>query len=131
MKDLLSDDFQQAVSDCTMRHRSILDTLAKHHEAAARVNRAVCKAVTSCGCVKIDAEKPKIPEDISLQDLPRFMSNHIQGQLCDECRETLENEIGLQFFYLAALCNAYDLNLYDILLKERKRLKTLGVFNLS
>jgi len=131
MKDLLSDDFQQAVADCTMRHKSILDILTKHNEATARVNRAVSKSVTSCGCVKINAEKPEIPEDTSLQDLPHFMSNHINGQLCEDCRDTIEKEIGMQFFYLAAMCNTFDLNLYDILLKERKRLNTLGVFNLS
>lgn len=131
MRDLLSDDFQQAVSECTIRHRSILDTLAKHHEAAARVNRAISKSVTSCGCIQIDARKPMIPEDTSLQDLPRFMSNHVQGGLCEECHETVEAEIGMLFFYVAALCNAFDLNIYDILLKERKRLNALGMFNLS
>lgn len=131
MKDLLSDDFQQAVSECTVRHRSILDTLAKHQEAVARIHRAVTKAATSCGCIRIDAHKPTIPEDTSLQQLPKFMSNHIEGEPCQDCRETLESEIGMQFYYLAAVCNAFDLNMYDILLKERSKLDTLGIFNLS
>ena len=131
MKDLLSDDFQQVVSECIVRHRSILDILSKHQEASGRVSRAVAKAATSCGCISINAEKPDIPEDISLQDLPNYMSNHVNGHLCDDCRDTLENELGTQFFYLAALCNSFDLNLYDILLKERKRLHTLGIFNLT
>ncbi len=131
MKDLLSDDFQKTVSECTIRHRSILDILAKHQEAAGRVNRAVCKAATSCGCIAIQAHKPEIPEDISLQQLPQFMSSHIQGELCEDCEETLEAEIGLHFFYLAALCNTFDLKINDIMLKERVKLLALGVFNMS
>ncbi len=131
MKDLLSDDFQQVVSECIVRHRSILDIISKQQEASGRVSRAVAKAATSCGCISINAEKAEIPEDISLQDLPNYMSNHVNGHLCDDCRDTLENEIGTQLFYLAALCNSFDLNLYDILLKERKRLHTLGIFNLT
>ncbi len=131
MRDLLSDDFQQVVADSSMRHRSVLDILTKYQEAVGRVNRAVVKAATSCGCISINAEKPSIPENISLQELPQYMSSHTDGQLCEECRETLESEIGMQLFYLASLCNIFDLNLYDIFLKERKRLDTLGMFNLA
>ncbi|MFO8060026.1 MAG: DUF1573 domain-containing protein [Bacillota bacterium] len=131
MEDILSDDFQKTVAECTIRHRSILDILAKHQEAAGRVNRAVCKAATSCGCIMIQAHKPEIPEDISLQQLPQFMSSHIQGELCEECRETLETEIGLHLFYVAALCNTFNLNMHDIMLKERMKLLTLGIFNMS
>ena len=131
MKDLRSDDFQHVVSECIVRHRSILDILSKHQEASGRVSRAVAKAATSCGCISIQAEKPEIPEDISLQDLPNYMSNHVQGQLCDDCREALENELGMQFFYLTALCDTFGLSLYDILLKERQRLNTFGIFNLT
>ncbi|MCL5047126.1 MAG: DUF1573 domain-containing protein, partial [Actinobacteria bacterium] len=34
-------------------------------------------------------------------------------------------------FYVAALCNVLDLNLYDTLLKEQKRMDTLGVYRFS
>ncbi|MFP4200852.1 MAG: DUF1573 domain-containing protein [Clostridia bacterium] len=131
MKDLISDDFQKVVSECIVRHRSILDILSKHQEASARVSRAVAKAATSCGCISIRAEKPEIPEHVSLQELPNYMSNHIDGELCEDCRETIETEIGTEFFYLTALCDAFNLNLYDIFMKEHKRLNTLGIFNLS
>ncbi len=131
MKELLTDNFQHMVDECTIRHRSILDILAKCHEAGARVNRAVAKATTSCGCISVNAQKPAIPEDISLQQLPEYMSHHIEGKLCDECRETIESEIGMHFFYLASLCNAFDMNLHKILQKEQKKMDTLGVYRLS
>jgi len=39
--------------------------------------------------------------------------------------------LGNNLFYLAALCNTFDLNLYDILLKEHKKLSALGVYNFA
>ncbi|MGE5675201.1 MAG: hypothetical protein ACM3XM_15235 [Mycobacterium leprae] len=131
MKDLLCDQFQEAVGEYLIRHRSILDIMAKLQEANARVNRAVTKSVTTCGCIKIDAEKQQIPTDISLQEMKEHMQNHLSGQLCEHCREIIEAEVGNTLFYLAALTNAFDLNLYDIMLKEHKKLAALGVFNFA
>ncbi|MCR4398615.1 MAG: DUF1573 domain-containing protein [Firmicutes bacterium] len=131
MKDLLCDGFQEAVSEFLVRHRSIVDVESKLQESSARVNRAVAKAVTSCGCVRIAAEKQRIPEGASLHDLKKYMSTHVEGQLCEHCKEVLESEIGQMLFYLAALCNILDLNLYDILLTEHKKLSALGLFNFS
>jgi hypothetical protein len=131
MKDLLCDQFQETVGEYLIRHRSILDIMAKLQEANARTNRAITKSVTSCGCVKIHAEKQHIPPDITLKDVKEHMLNHLQGQLCEHCREVVENEMGNTLFYMAALANSLDLNLYDILLKEHKKLSALGVFNFA
>ncbi|HYF93133.1 MAG TPA: DUF1573 domain-containing protein [Symbiobacteriaceae bacterium] len=131
MKDLLCDQFQETVGEYLIRHRSILDIMAKLQEANSRTNRAITKAVTSCGCVKITAEKQVIPPDIDLNQVKEHMQNHLNGQLCEHCREVLENEVGNTLFYLAALANSLDLNLYDILLKEHKKLSALGVFNFA
>lgn len=131
MKDLLCDQFQETVGEYLIRHRSILDIMAKLQEANSRTNRAVTKAVTSCGCVKITAEKQVIPPDIDLAQVKEHMHNHLNGQLCEHCREVVENELGNTLFYLAALSNSLDLNLYDILLKEHKKLAALGVFNFA
>ena len=49
MKDMIYDDYQSMIRDQLLRHRSILDILSKYQEATSRVNRAVIKAVTSCG----------------------------------------------------------------------------------
>ena len=133
MKDLLCDQFQETVNETLIRHKSILDILSKLQEANARVNRAVSKAVTSCGCVKVAAEKQHIPvdPDMSLQQLKDFMGTHLEGELCEHCEEIIDAELGNNLFYVAALCNALDLNLYDILLKEQKRMATLGVYRFS
>lgn len=131
MKDLLCDQFQDSVGECLIRHRSVLDVLSKLQEADARIGRAVAKAVTSCGCVRVAAQRQQVPTDISLHELKRHMNTHLQGELCENCKEVLEAEVGNILFYLAALCNLFDLNMYDALLKEQKRLSALGVFNFS
>lgn len=131
MKDLLCDQFQETVGEYLIRHRSILDVMAKLQEANARTNRAVTKAVTSCGCVQIAAEKQQLPPDISLEQMKEHMHNHLSGQLCEHCREVMESELGNTLFYMAALANLLDLNLYDVILKEHKKLSALGVFNFA
>jgi len=129
VKDLLCSGFQEAVDGCLIRHKSIIDVLTKLSESSARVNRAVAKAVTSCGCVRIEAGKQVFPEEASLAEMARRTPTHVNGQLCDQCREAIENELGRNLFYLAALCNLLDVSLYDALIKENDRLSALGVFN--
>lgn len=132
MKDLLCDGFQETVDDYLIRHRSILDVMSKLTESASRVNRAVTKAVTNCGCIEVEAVRQKIPPELdSLESLKEHMSTHVKGKLCDHCAEILEDEIGRNLFFLAALCNLMALNLYDILLKEQERVACLGMFNFS
>ncbi|MGE5653879.1 MAG: DUF1573 domain-containing protein [Bacillota bacterium] len=130
MKDLLCDEFQEAVAQYLVRHRSILDVISKFQESNARVNRAVVKAVTNCGCLEIDAQKQQFTSK-DLTELLATVDTHLGGKLCDECRETIEAELGNNLFYLVSLCNLLDLSLFDVLLKEHKRLETLGVFKLS
>jgi hypothetical protein len=129
--DLLCSEFQQRVDECLIRHRSILDVLAKFQEGPSRTNRAVTKAVTSCGCLQINAGKQNIPLDVPLEKLGQYVESHLKGKLCPDCREIIESELGATLFYLAALCNLLDIDLYDVLIKEHKKLQTLGVFNLS
>jgi hypothetical protein len=131
MKDLLFDEFQNTVSELLIRHQSILDVLSKSQEAGARVNRAVVKAVTSCGCIQVEAKKGAFPPDASLADLKNLLESHLRGQLCPSCKDIIESEVGKSLFYLTALCNILDLNLYDIFLKEHKKISTLRVFNLT
>lgn len=131
MKDLNWDEFQDTVADCLIRHKSILDVLSKLHETSARVNRAISKSVTSCGCIQINAKKQQVPSEIRLYELVSYMDTHTKGQLCDNCREIVELEIGNLLFYLAALCNILGLNLEDIMSAENEKLATLGIYNLS
>ena len=131
MKDLSWDEFQDTVADCLIRHKSILDVLSKLHETSARVNRAISKSVTSCGCIQINAKKQQVPSEIRLYELVSYMDTHTKGQLCDNCREIVELEIGNLLFYLAALCNILGLNLEDIMSAENEKLATIGIYNLS
>ena len=132
MKDIIFDDFQNCVDDSLIRHKSILDILTKYSESTSKVNRSVAKAVTQCGCINISAKKQHIPEieSDSEVDLNNYLNTHLDGELCDKCREIIEREIGNNLFYLTALCNHLNINLYDILLKEYNKSSTLGKFNL-
>ncbi|MCT4632065.1 MAG: DUF1573 domain-containing protein [Firmicutes bacterium] len=130
MKDIIIDEFQEKVDEVLIRHVSILDIISKLQQTSAKTNRAVIKAITSCGCIKINADKDIIPEDITYDEIKNFKHNHIEGELCQTCKEKIEAEIGSNLFYIAALSNALDINMYDIYLKEYKKLSTLGKFSL-
>lgn len=129
INDIFAEDFQDAVNELLIRNRSILDILTKFQSANAKVNRAVIKAVTSCGCLKIEAHKQSFPEDGDLKNISKFLDSHLRGKLCNNCMHTIEEEIGGALFYLAALCNALNISMYDVILKEKKRLDTLGPYS--
>ena len=68
-------NFQELVSEYLVRHRSVLDVMSKFQEATARVNRALVKSVTACGCLQVNAQRQTIPLDISLHELKKHMDN--------------------------------------------------------
>ncbi|MBU3098160.1 MULTISPECIES: nucleoside triphosphate pyrophosphohydrolase family protein [Clostridium] len=131
MKDCIFDNFQNSVDESLLRHRSVLDVITKLQESDARVNRAVAKSVTNCGCIKLEEKNiytsPNI-DDLNL-DTPASHSP-VQGALCENCREVLEKELGNNLFYITSLCNILGLNLYDILLKEYNKISTLGKYTM-
>jgi len=79
----------------------------------------------------IDAHKKSLPEDAAFSDLKDLLDSQTKGELCDNCRDILETELGKQLFYIAALANTLDLNLKDVIEKEEKKLSTLTIFNLT
>ena len=127
----LTDQFQSTVKSLLIRHQSILDILSKGQETSARVNRAVVKSVTSCGCHAVNAHKKPVPPDASLADLKELLSSQLEGFICDNCRDIIEAELGKQLFYIAALSNALDISLTDVLDHENKKLQTLTIFNFT
>jgi hypothetical protein len=131
MKDILIDEFQYTIQELLFRNKSIIDSITKFQDSNARVNRSIVKAVTQCGCIKIEAEKQAMAEDGSFEEIRNAMNTHVIGSLCENCREMVENEIGKNLFYLASICNTLDLNLYDIIIKEQERVKILGQYNLA
>lgn len=122
--------FQDNVQENLVRHYSILDITSKFQETNARVNRALCRAVTDCGCININASKQLLPDDCSFEDVREYIQSHLTGQLCENCREVMEAEVGQNLFYLTGMCNALGLNLDDIINKEGQRVNTLGMFHL-
>ena len=130
MKDIMVDEFQYTVQELLVRNKSIIDSITKFQDTNARVNRAIVKAVTQCGCIRINAARQEVFEDQDFEDIRKAMDTHLEGKLCESCREQIENEIGSNLFYLASICNTLDLNLYDIIIKEQERVKVLGQYNL-
>lgn len=130
MKNISMKTFQNKVEDLLTRHKSILDILTKCQESAARVNRAVIKSVTSCGCLKINANKQVIPTDIDFSDIKNYMDTHLKGILCDNCLDVVENELGNHLFYLAGLANTLHLSLGNILACEADKMSALGRYHL-
>lgn len=133
MKDIIFDGFQNSVNESLVRHKSLIDVMTKLQESEARINRAVAKSITRCGCIKLNAKKQEIPgedSEIEIEDLNECLQTHVKGKLCDNCRDVIESEIGTNIFYLTSLCNTLGLSLYDILLKEYDKVNTLGKYNL-
>lgn len=127
----IEQDFQQTVAQYLLRHHSILDALSKFQEQGARANRALVKAVTRCGCVKIRAEKQKYPDGVPLAQVKDHLSSHLEGSLCENCQEVVEQEIGSAVFYLAGVCFLMGIDFNDVLRKELERISTLGYYSLT
>ncbi len=133
VKDIIFDNFQNSVDASLIRHKSIIDIITKLQESEARINRAIAKSVTNCGCIEINAKKQEIPDDdsnLSIENLGGCLQTHIVGTICENCRDVIEGEIGTHLFYLTSLCNALDISLYDVLIKENNNINTLGKYNL-
>ena len=129
MKDIIVDDFQYTVQELLVRNKSILDSVTKFQESNSRINRSIIKAVTQCGCINVNAKKQVFPDDGTFEEVRDSMNSHLEGKLCDNCRDAIEKEIGRNLFYLASISNNLDLNMYDMIIKELERIKLLGKFN--
>ncbi len=123
--------FQKTVSEYLVRNRSILDVMTKLQDASTRVNRAIAKTVTSCGCLNIDASKQEIPEDVSYSEVAGYVKSHLEGELCPDCSDVIETELGKALFYIAAICCLLDLDLEKVMNRENDRINTLGAFSLT
>jgi hypothetical protein len=128
LKDILAQDFQDTVDELLIRNRGLLDTLTKFQDTASRVSRALVKAATHCGCIRIEAAKQGYPIDKDVKDIHEALDTHIRGELCSHCRTILEQEMGVHIFYFTSICNALDISLYDVILQEKERMRTLGKF---
>lgn len=123
--------FQDQVGELLLRHRSLLDVLSKNGQSSASVNRAVVKSVTECGCIELHAGKQKFESGVSLEEARENAGTHVQGELCENCREVIASELGRELFYMSALCNLLGINMEDVITSESRKCATLGLFNLS
>jgi len=130
INDIYAEDFQNVVEGMLTMNRSLLDVVTKQQSACAAINRAIAKAVTHCGCIQIDAKKQNFPKNADLDHIHELMDTHVKGKLCKDCRQAVEKEIGGLLFYMASLANTLDINLYDVILKEKEALLTLGNYSL-
>lgn len=127
----LCNEFQGTVQKCLVRHHSVLDVTSKLQESCARANRAFAKSVTTCGCIRVVAERQTMPDNIKLSEAKMFMRSHVEGTPCENCREALENELGSTLVYVAAMCNILDLDLQKVIQREHEKLTALGVYSLA
>ncbi|MGF7088577.1 hypothetical protein JOD24_002426 [Kroppenstedtia sanguinis] len=122
--------FQQQVEDLLLRHRSVLDVSSKFQESNSRVNRALMKAVTECGCIQIQAARQPFAEGTPLAETKNSLDSHLNGSLCDHCLEVVKTEMGKNLFYLAAMSNLLEVQLDEVVKEESEKLSTLGVFHM-
>jgi hypothetical protein len=123
--------FQDQVSELLLRHRSLLDVMSKNGQSSASVNRAVVKAITECGCIQLHATKQVFEPALGLEQAKELAGTHLEGELCENCREVIASELGRELFYMSALCNLLDINMDEVVSKESQKCATLGLFNLS
>ncbi|MGM0395742.1 MAG: DUF1573 domain-containing protein [Bacillota bacterium] len=126
----LIDELQDQVAGTLVRHKSILDIMTKLDEYNARINRAVAKSATSCGCIKIEAHRQDFNSE-TLTDALEKVDSHVLGNICPNCKEVLEQEIGAYIYFLASLANTLDFRLADTVQKELDRTRTLGVYGMK
>lgn len=131
MRDQQLDRFQTQVAELLLRHRSVLDVLSKLQETSARTNRSITKAVTNCGCLKVQAGKQPFTSASNFDTAKDAVDTHLSGDLCEHCRDVVVSEMGKHLFYLASACNLLDIHMRDVIEKESEKLSTLGLFNMS
>ncbi|MNB93722.1 hypothetical protein D3C75_408610 [compost metagenome] len=105
--------------------------MSKNGQSSASVNRAVVKAITECGCIQLHATKQVFEPALGLEQAKELAGTHLEGELCENCREVVASELGRELFYMSALCNLLDINMDEVVAKESQKCATLGLFNLS
>ena len=97
-------DFEKTVRSFLLRHQSILDLMSKYQETCSRTNRAIAKAVTSCGCIQINAEKQPLPPDASIEDLQKYF-RPILKEIMRKLPGDYHHGVRKNLFYITALGN--------------------------
>lgn len=123
------DRFQGKVAQLLIRNQNVFDILTKCQLSCGKICRSTVKASTGCGCVSMDAPKTEIDFEKNTYSKLHEKSG-ISGELCHNCKSSIEGEIGETLFYLASLCNALGISMDKIMAAELKRVEALGKYNL-
>ena len=121
------DTFQRNVGNLIARNRNLLDILTKCQISCGKFCRSTVKSATGCGCLKITGEKSPL---CFTEESSEKNEASIEGKLCPDCRNIIENEIGESMFYIASLCNALGISLNSIMEDEIKKVAALGKYSL-
>lgn len=123
-------DFQSNINEALTRHKSLIDIMTKLTESSSRINRAVAKSITECGCITLSAQKQSIPLESSFEDISKILTHQVDGHICEHCTEVLQDEIGNHMFYITSVCNALNIDLENTLKKELDKINTLGKYSM-
>ena len=74
--------------------------MSKMGQTNAAATRSVTKAITECGCIELHATKQDFEPGMNLQQAKETISKHVQGELCENCRDVITNELGRSLFYM-------------------------------
>ena len=110
---------------------SALQILLQMQQSALRLNKATLRAANTCGCIKLGTQKlPAVGSgaDLGWQKLKQQPTGDDLAGLCPECRHEIKDKLGSLLFYAAALANALDISLDDLVEAEITKLDLLGYF---
>ena len=123
-------ELQQKADEYLIINPAALQILMQISHSGLQLQQAVIRASNNCGCVKLSTKKTLLPKEASWQDLKNQPTgDELQG-LCPECRSLIKDKMGSMLFYIAALANAFDIDMDEIIQKEINQLDILGYFML-
>lgn len=122
---------QQKADEYLLANPSALQILLQMQQSALRLNKATLRAANTCGCIKLGTQKlPAVGSgaDLGWQKLKQQPTGDDLAGLCPECRHEIKDKLGSLLFYAAALANALDISLDDLVEAEITKLDLLGYF---
>lgn len=131
IQDIITDELQYMVEEYESMNTSMIDQMTKLSDYCSKLNRSISKASTQCGCISITANKQNYETSHGTSMSPRPLDKNCIGDLCPDCKELIEKHMGSTLYYMAALCNTLELNLYDVILKELDKVDLLRKYNIE
>lgn len=118
------EQLQRSIEKYYHRNKGVLDTLSKLQISVAKTQRCVIKTATQCGCTELYIKKQ--PPDIMGE-----AESMLKGDICNGCRECLEQCLGDVLFYFISLALLTETDVNQLIENQVKQLELLGKFNLK